>query len=224
MSDIIKTFLNDAESIFRLLQTDEAVRTAMGQLGYSPERIGEGQALFDMAQTLTHERSDMAGKQYAATDHFYALMQRLRDTYNQHMRIARVAFKGQAAPWESLGLQGTRSKTFAPWIGQVKQFYANALRNPTFIASLAQYNITTEILEATQASIATLIDAEVAQTKISEDAQATTRRRDAAIYQLQVWIAEFRQVARVALAGNREGLDKLGVRGYTRSTPAIVMD
>lgn len=79
------------------------------------------------------------------------------------LKLARIAFNGNAGVATKLHLNGPRKQSLSGWLFQVQQFYSNALSDPDLLGTLAEYDVTLAKLEAGQADIEAVVAANLAQ-------------------------------------------------------------
>jgi len=204
----------------RLLAAQEAIDNALSdaeiqgflsQYGYNVARIGEGKAFFQTAPQLHQKQKAEYGDQFAATQALEQAWEQANAEYMRLVKLARIAFKSDLAAITKLGLDGQRKETISGWLTQAKQFYTNAIADPAALASLGQYGLTAERLQAGQALMQQVETANAAQQKEKGEAQQATLDRDAAFDKLDEWLGDFIAVARIALEAKPQFLEKLGV-------------
>jgi hypothetical protein len=177
--------------------------------GYDEAHLQQGLTLLETARSLHATQKRQYGEQYAATE---ALMQAWRtadERYLAHRRLARLALRQDPQRQHALGLDQPKKGSFSGWLGQALVFYTNTLGDPEVINALARFNVTQADLEQGQALVQQVADLNSVQEREKYEAQAATRERDAALDALGVWLAELREVARIALADVPQQLEAL---------------
>lgn len=190
----------------------EPVAAAVAAFGYGPERLAEGQALFNTAQALEVEQDVRLGQQKAATQALDTAWATARTAYIRHLTLARLALGQDPEAVRALALSGPRAQAFMPWFGQASQFYDNLLAQPAYQAQLAHYGQTHADLTHARALVLAAQTAQQAQATARGAAQKATQARTAALNALEAWLGAFRRVARLALTGSRaQLLETLGI-------------
>lgn len=187
------------------------VAEALATFGYDEARIREGKALYQKAAELQIKQVKEYGDQYAATDTLNLAKAQANKEYMVHLKIARVALKGDRSAEESLQMYGRRKETLSGWLKQAKAFYENALNTPGVQTALARFGITAEKLQAAQALVADVETKYNAQLKETGEAQAATQKRDEAFDALQEWMGDFMSISRIALEMEPQYLEVLGI-------------
>lgn len=104
---------------------------------------------------------------------------------------------------------GKRKQSLSGWIDQATTFYSNLLANADWVAAMASLNRDQTALEAEQAVIQALVDANLTQEKEKGESQEATRARDAKLEELYDWYGDYRDVAVVALDGHPEWIEMI---------------
>src|SRR6185369_2292615 len=122
--------------------------------------------------------------------------QAAKETYARHLRLARMKPKRAPIAQAKLLLDGSRAQDLAGWINQAQSFYSNALSDPALRQTLTQGGID---LEAGQAQILLIEQAQRRRLAAESAAYRATAARDAALVALRDWVRDLVVVARVAL-------------------------
>jgi len=197
-------------AITNALGNDE-VNAMMAELGYDQDRLNEGQALHSTANELQTTQVKEYGEQFAATDELNNVRVAANAEYMKHVKIARIALKGDRGAFESLQLNGTRKESLSGWLKQAKTFYANAIGSPDVITAVGRFGVTAKKLKAAQSLVNDVETKLSAQLKEKGEAQNSTQARDEAFDTLQGWMSDFVGIARIALETKPQYLEMLGI-------------
>lgn len=200
-----------AQNAIANAMTHEKVKTALSGLGYDGTKMQEGLTLYEKAAELHDLQRKEYGEQYAATDTLANAKMEANKQYMLHLKIARIALRKNKNAVISLQLAGDRSETFTGWLKQSKLFYANALADENILTALSKFNITKEILEEAQAAVDAVELGYNTQMQQKGNAQAATKDRDEAFDAMQAWMSDYIAIARLALDGQSQYLEVLGV-------------
>lgn len=192
-------------------QTDPILQEALGALGYSAERLQEGEGLLARAREAHETMTVEYGDQYDATDAMKRAYETANSTYMRHLKIARVALQDERGIAQKLGLNGRRKSTLSDWVEQARPFYDNALSSTEVQTALGRFGITAEQLESGRSQIEAVAAANAVQEREKGEAQDATKRRDASVDDLDAWMSDFRTIARIALEDQPQQLEKLGI-------------
>lgn len=209
ISSSISAFLAAAATTITNAQNQATIAAALAALGYDAAVMQEGQTLLDAARALYDAQIREYGEQYAATQAFEDACQQADTTYAAHRNLAKIAFKTDIQRQTDLHLNDLKPRVYAAWYAQARHFYAAVLADPTAQAQLVRYKITRDMLQAAQAQVEHTQALKSAQEKEKGESQDATRRRDAALSALEVWLDDFKVVARIALADSPQLLASL---------------
>lgn len=194
------------------VQENEDLQKKFSEVGYTPEVIGKGLSMVQDTEKLNDRQKKEYGDQYAAQD---AFMQGWKNSYDQYMitlRLSRIALKGNRDAEASMRLTGPRIRTFHNWVGkQARPFYQNAVNDDEIMDALRRFLIDKRRLKIEWQSI------EQAQSLLGQrddetgEAQAATLARDKKMDEVDAWIGDFREVARVAFKDNPQWLERIGI-------------
>lgn len=189
---------------------DADLQAALTPFGYDSAAMAAVRELYEEAQGLATTQTAEYGDQYAATEAVTTAWQAAETAYMRSLKLARVAFKGNAKAQAALALSGTRKSSLSGWLEQAEQFYQNLLADPTLLAGLARFGYDLIRINDEAALITALRAANVAQEREKGEAQEATQARDAKLDELADWLDDFKAVAQVALDEDAQQLEKLG--------------
>ena len=192
-------------------QTNPEIIAALAVFGYDDAKMNIGEALYIKAAKLQVNQVKEYGEQFAATDALNLAKATTNKTYLVHVKIARIALRGDRGAAESLQLSGRRKESLSGWLKQAKALYTNALNTPAVLAALAKFGITKKNLSGAQAHVNDVEAKRNAQFKEKGEAQAATQLRDEAFDELQDWMSDYIAIARIALEDQSQYLEMLGI-------------
>ncbi len=190
---------------------DEAVNGPMKLFNYDEARFDEGLVLYKAAYALQQQTKIERSEQVAATEAYHKAFSDTHKTYMQHVTIARVVTRGMIQMRNLTGLDLERNSTFSGWLMQAEQFYGAGTANAGFLALMANYGITLEMLEANKAALGNVDLLKKRQSRETGDAQQATKLRDKAFDLLHRWVMAMVAIARIALADTPQLLEKLNI-------------
>ncbi len=200
-----------AQNAIQNAQNIEAVSSLLADYGYDQAALQAGMDLYTTADDLHQRQKQEYGEQFAATDALNLARVTANKAYIRHVKLARVALKGDRGAEESLQLSGNRKQSLSGWLQQAKTFYTNALGSAAIQAKLSTLTMTPEALTAAQALVLNVESKLSAQLKEKGEAQSATEARDKAFDELQYWMSSFVEVARIALEDEPQLLEVLGI-------------
>lgn len=200
-----------AQNAINNATNNEAIALALAEFGFDADRITEGRTLLNQAQILITAQIKEYGEQFAATDDMYEAHAEANASYMKHLKIARIALRGNRGAAESMMLNGDRSQSYSGWLNQSKAFYVNGLNTSEVLEAMARFGITKEKLEAGQALVITAEKKLTDQLKEKGEAQQATIERDSVLEELNRFINDLIGISKIALEGKPQYLEMLGV-------------
>lgn len=187
---------------------DEAIKTAVANFGYPPEKL---QPVLDECISL----SELFEKEHGEVDSAFAARdaekQKANDIYKKFVTIAGVALKANTGAITTLQLNGKRATTLSGWLKQTRNFYKNLLANAEWLSAMATFGISETILQEGLKEVQNVDDYAAVIMREKGDAQNATKQRDAKMEELADWVNDFEIIARIALAPSPQLMEKLGI-------------
>ncbi|MEL6882055.1 MAG: hypothetical protein AAFP09_16130 [Cyanobacteria bacterium J06607_10] len=207
----LDTFLTEAQVALDNSLNNPDILQAVSDLGYTTPRLREGKKLYNLAAAAQLEQQMEAGGQLTASQTLQDTWATAKKSYIRFVKIARVAFKRSTGVATQLSLSGKRKESLSGWLGQANQFYKSALADKAILTGLKEFGITEQKLKAGLAELQAVEAANLTQEKEKGEAQAATKRRDAAIDELQDWLSDYLAIAKIALEEEPQLLEGLGI-------------
>lgn len=204
----------------RLLAADVAISNALGDevimerlsfLGYDENRLKTGLELLKKVKELYNEQKKEYGEQFEASEAMYKAWETSGILYRQYSTLARVLFKNDTGTLSKLGLDKEQPKKLSDWVAQANQFYTNAMNTPAIQDKMAEYTVTAERLQAALEEVNQLLNFEKTQEKEKSEAQKATEERNQSFSQLDEYMSDLLQIAKVMLYDKPQLLEKLGI-------------
>lgn len=202
--------LLDAELAINNTLASPTILAAVGTYGYTAIRMQTAKALFQEALELTEKQKKEYGDQYEATAGVQRAWDEAAVAYAASLKIARIAFRGNNAARNALGLEGIRKQSLSGWLSEARRFYNNMLRDAELMAAMETFNYTEAKFEAEAALVEAVAAASELQHRERGVAQETTKLRDEKLDALMQWLADFKAIAEIALADSPQQLEQLG--------------
>ena len=193
---------------------DSGIRDVVATYGYSEAKLREGSALLEAALAASSAQLAAEGEQQRATVALNQAAQTARAAYQALAKVARASCDKPSLT--ILGLSGSAPQSPGGLMKAAFNLFDNAPRVP----ALAGFGYNAEKLAAGRATVSALQAADQAQGAAKGAAQKATIQQNAAFKALESWLALYIKVAKVALVGDEQQLEKLGVIARTSPTAA----
>jgi hypothetical protein len=211
----IDEFLLSAQVMIENSVSDPAVKAALANYGYTEEKLLAGKTMYVEATALQNAQKKEYGEQAAATAELNDIWETADQQYMKTLKVARVAFKENVKADKAAMLFGSRKRSLSGWLEQAQAFYTNIQNDSELMNDLSQYGYSPTKLEQEIGLINQVAAKNNEQKKEVGEAQKATQVRDKKIDELSKWVSDLRAVAKVALADDRQQLEKLGILART---------
>ncbi len=195
---------------------DEEIAGLVSAFGYTAANLNNGLEFHTKAVAAMETQQNKAGAQRIATQQFEDAKKTAVDAYQALAKVARAVYKQDPAQLTTLGLTGTMPKDTAGFLAAAYTLFDNAAP----LVALAAYGYDEVKLPAERAKIAALEAANQNQEMAKGAAQQATLEQDTALEALNEWAAQYRKIAKVALRGKKQLLEKLGIAARRTPTKA----
>jgi hypothetical protein len=201
-------------------QSDVQIGQLLGEYGYDAERLSEGIALLQTADRALEAQVSTAGGWQAATKSLDAAEKKARVAYSALREVARAAYGLNGPVLAALGLNQTTPVRQTHFLTMARALFNNALGSPDIAATLNRFGYTSTRLTDEKGKIDTMDAARHAREAAKGAAQQATVDQAAAMNNLDKWMSAFFRVAKVALRGQEQLLEKLGILARNAKTEA----
>jgi len=193
------------------VQGNAELSALLASRGYDAAAIAAGLALCEAALASYTARQNALADQQQASVAAQTVEAAARAGFDDFRTIARAVFQSDPAVQKVLGATGRVPPDREKFLIAAAAAYASALGRADCLAALGTRGYHRAALEAGQAQLAALIEADSAHESAKAAATRATAARDAAAKTLAAWWTEFRAVARVALKGRPDLAGALAV-------------
>ena len=211
--------LNAAQVAIHNTLADAEIQAAVAGYGYSTEKINAGKEIYEQAVATVNAQVAAAGAQRDTTSSTAAAKKSARAAYQSLAKVARAVFAQDKTKLSMLGLTGAMPKSVAGFLKSAYALFENA-NLPEIQSQLASFGYDNAKLQSERALITAFEAADRSQDQAKGAAQQATRDQDAALKALKLWYQQYIKIARVALQGKKELLEKLGIRMLSSKTAA----
>jgi predicted pyridoxine 5'-phosphate oxidase superfamily flavin-nucleotide-binding protein len=206
--------LNAAQLAITNSLADPEIKAAVAQFGYTTAKLNAGKALYDAALTAVNAQKSGKGDQKTATADLKAAEKDARDAYQAAAKVARATLDKDGLA--KLGLTGKEPRGTAGFIQAGYTLFDNAADS----GLLADFGYDEARIAAERAKIEAFDKANNAQEMAKGAAQQASQEQEAALKAMNDWVAQYLKIAKVALRGKKQLLEKIGVTARTTKTAA----
>ncbi len=206
--------LNTAQLAINNSLGDPDIKTLVADFGYTTAKLNKGKGFYAAALAAVNASQGGRGGQKGATAALKAAKKDARDAYQALAQVARASLP--AEDLETLGLTGNEPRGTAKFIAASYTLFDNALTIP----ALAEFGYEADRLAAERARIEAYDQANQTQEAAKGTKQQFNAEKDEALAEMNQWVAQYLKIAKVALRGKPQLLEKIGLAARTSKTKA----
>lgn len=212
--------LNSAQVAINNAMSEVEIFGILNGFGYDTHRLNEGKSLYETARQAVNTHAARFGAQQDSTAKLNEGFQTAVTAYQSLAKVCRAIWLKDKDKLVELGITGKMPVSIAAFLRAAYVLFDNAMVGGEAADQLSSYGYTNAKLATERAKIAALDSLNQAQEAAKGAAQDSSRAQDAALKALKEWMARFVKIARVALQGRRELLEKLGILARSGKTKA----
>lgn len=198
------------------------ILAALTPYSYTNTKLTAGLALLTAAETAVTVAANRLGQQKAATVKVVAARKALRDSFQDLAKVARAIFANDEAALGLMGLDVPMPLIEADLIVAARTLFTVSPYTPAMITVLDEHGFDTAWFTAARDKVDVLVAFNEAQADAIGAYETAAAAQKTALEELAVWFACFVKIARVALKGNRQWMERLGIVARTFPTRAQV--
>jgi len=210
--------LNLAQVAITNAPKDPEILKRLGNYGYTPARLKEGQVKLATAREAFALHLSLTGAQHDSTAKVNKVTKEAYAAYQALSKTARAIWLKDKAMLDTLGIKGAMPKTTAGFLSAAYTLFDNAQGNADSAKSLAEYGYTKTKLAAERAKIAAFDNTNQLQEAAKGTAQDAAKSQQAALNDLNEWMARYIKIAKVALSDRKQLLEKMGILARSGKT------
>ena len=190
---------------------DAAIQPRLAFYGYTPEKLKEGQSLWEQTHSFGQLQNKEKDEQKAATNNFNENWQQSISEIKKFKKLARLVFDNNTNAWNMLKLDTLNIAKFVDWYADTDLVYTNVLEHTEWLTDMQGFGYTSESITAQQTRLHALkVLQEKQQQEIGDAQQATDKKWDS-YNQLKDFCYKLREVAKIEFENDPQLLEKLGI-------------
>lgn len=200
--------------------SDIEIQAAVAAYGYNETTLAVGWNYYNDADAAVSANVAAAGAQAQATSDVVNAGKTAFAAYQGLSTVAKAVLQGDKGSLAKLGLDRPMPRAIAPFLAGAYILFDNAAADAEIKAKLATRGYDDTKLGEERAKIKAYDDADDVQEAAKGANQQATSVANAAMKRLNDWISQYLKIARVALSGKKNLLEKLGITVRTTRTAA----
>ena len=193
------------------------IRKPLLAWGLKKRILAQGLEMVESAEKVWHLQMNKKNAAVLASEQYREIIKEKRTIFVDHLKLARVAVKGNIHFVVALGLKGRRNTSLTGWLTEARLFYQNALEVEGILEALQKVGFTRDILQAGLDMIGEIDAAERKAVLAKGESIEATEKRDDVFEDLSLWLRSFTQVAKIVFSEGPEmqTLERLGIPAIT---------
>ncbi len=187
---------------------------------YNADKIGAGNALYNVAAAKVSKATAKLGEQKAATEHTQESHVAVAEAFQNLSKLARTLFAEDTGALGILGLTKPMASARADLLVDAKALFNTTEYTPAMRTVLLANEYDDAKLSLERSKIGELEFAIQVQAQCKSAYQQAKAQQKTALKAMDKWMGKFLRVARLAVADNPQMLEQLGVTARTGPTKA----
>nr|WP_320119526.1 hypothetical protein [uncultured Marinifilum sp.] len=187
------------------------ILTLLEVYGVNSEYLTKGETLYNNVEELTKSQKREQQEESQAFDTFYESKEECEINLRRTQKIVQMASRSDSNLQDRLKINAAKQRRIEDWIKQSTEFYNLLLNETEFLTAIAKFTLTVEKLTAEKNQIESLKDLRNQAMSEKGQAQEATRVRNEKMEELDDYCYELRTLATIALEGNPQLLEELGI-------------
>jgi hypothetical protein len=201
-------------------QSDAEIGPLLAAYGYDAARLAEGMAILETADSAVQAQVSTAGGWQTTTQTLGSAEREARTAYRTLREVVRAAYGYNAPILAILGLNQTMPARQTHFLTMAWTLFNNAISSADISATLERFGYNGRRLTSEKEKVGAMETALEARESSKGSAQQATMAQRSAMNDLGKWMSAFFRVAKVALRGQEQLLEKLGILARNARTQA----
>jgi len=210
-------FIINSRSILDVSTKAEGVREAVGNFGYTDERLSEGRQLYEDLVGITKLQEIKEEERKVCFERKAAIQAKVSLDYMKYLKIARIVFSKDNEAFLSLALKGQRERTYEKWYHQVSVFCNNLLANDEYLKKMNSFGIKEKNIQKLKVDLDSIQTVSDECTRLSARVSSLVKEKKFRTVRWQKWLSDFIKIVRIAIQdtspANKKWLQQLLSQG-----------
>jgi hypothetical protein len=210
-------FIINSRSILDVSIKAKGLREAVGNFGYTEERISEGKQLYEDLVEITKLQEKKEEERKACFERKAVMQANVSADYMKYLKIARIVFNKDNEAFLSLALKGQRERTYDKWYHQVSVFCNNLLANEQYLKKISSFGIKEKNIQNLKEDLDGIQTISDECTRLSARVSSLVKEKKFRIVRWQKWLSDFIKIVRIAIQDtspeNKKWLNQLLSQG-----------
>ncbi len=212
-----ESFLINSRSILNISFNTSSIKEAIGDFGYTDERLEEGKRLYDDLVEIAKLQEKKEEEKKLCFERKASFQAKVSSEYMKYLKIARIVFNKDEEAYLALALKGQRERTYDKWYHQVSMFVNNILANEEYLKKMNSFGIKKNDIKKLRKDIDGIQRISEECTRLSARVSSIVKEKKIKMLKWQEWLSDFIKIVRIAIqdtpSANKQWLKQLLTKG-----------
>ena len=212
-----ESFLVNSRSILNISFNTRSIKEAIGDFGYTDERLEEGKRLYDDLVETAELQETKEEEKKLCFERKALFQAKLSSEYMKYLKIARIVFNKNEEAYLALALKGQRERTYDKWYHQVSVFCNNLLANEEYLRKMNSFGIKKNDIKKIKNDLEGIQHISDECTRLSAKVSSLIKDKKIRTIKWQKWLSDFIKIVRIAVQdaspANKQWLKQLLSQG-----------
>ena len=190
---------------------DPVISERMACYGYTQEKMKQASLMHQEVEKTNQQNHFKHGDYDQSKNKLKKAKKAFHKAYIVDLEFARIALAKQPNLLDRIGASGRRQKAVATYLYEAKWFYRSLANDESLLNMMSVYGYTKETIRQRQKEIENIYRLMEKKVRASGEAQHSTQVRNRKLRELDLWVSEYKKVARLAFREDPQYLEKLGI-------------
>ena len=212
-----ENFITNSLSILNISSKADNIREAIGDYGYTEERLAQGHRLYDELVEIAKQQEEKEHEKKECFDKKAEAQMKIASEYMKFLKIARIVFNKDDEAYLALSLKGPRERIYNKWYHQVSVFCNNLLANDEYLEKMNSFGVGKKDIQKLKKDMQEIQRISEECTRMTAKVRSLVKEKRLRTIKWQEWLSDYIKIVRIALqdtpSANKKWLKQLLSQG-----------
>ena len=212
-----ESFITNSRTILNISSKANNIKDAIGDYGYTDERLAQGYRLYDELVEVAKEQEDKEQEKKECFDKKAAAQAKIASEYMKYLKIARIVFNKDDEAYLALSLKGPRERVYNKWYHQVTVFCNNLLANEEYLNKMGAFGVSKRDIKKLKEDLEQIQQISDECTRLTAKVRSLVKEKKIRMIRWQEWLSDYIKIVRIAIqdtpSANKKWLKQLLSQG-----------
>ncbi len=212
-----RSFITNSRTILNISSKANNIKEAIGDYGYTDERLAQGYQLYDDLVEIAKEQEKKEQEKKECFDKKAAAQAKIASEYMKYLKIARIVFNKDDEAYLALSLKGPRERIYNKWYHQVAVFCNNLLANEEYLNKMGSFGVSKKNIQKLKDDLEDIQRISDECTRITAKVRSLVKEKRIRMIRWQEWLSDYIKIVRIAIqdtpSANKKWLKQLLSQG-----------